>query len=58
MELLKLRLWWWYGQLVIFVIYGSGVTVFTDHSAVCTVLQDPCATGKHVRCGLKYTTVE
>ena len=30
-------------------LYGSKVTVYTDHSAVHTVLQDPHATGKHAK---------
>lgn len=30
-------------------LYGQEVTVFTDHSAVCTILQNPYASGKHAR---------
>ena len=34
-------------------LYGRDVMVFTDHSAVCTILQNPHASGKHARWWLK-----
>ena len=34
-------------------MYGQEVTVYTDHSAVSSVLQKPGASGKHARWWLK-----
>ena len=36
-------------------LYGQDVTVHTDHSAVCSILQNPNASGKHARWWLKVS---
>ena len=45
-------------------LYGNGVTVYTDHTAVKSVLESPNPTGKHARwwtrvygCGVKHVNI-
>ena len=45
-------------------LYGNGVTVYTDHTAVKSVLESPNPTGKHARwwtrvygCGVKHVSI-